>query len=90
MEVFALNATVGIEGLCPILLVFGALQRPARTFQISQVDSARVLDFAMYEAEREQTKRRLNYGLKHPAGPNAKEAYFKKYQQEHHPLILAR
>lgn len=28
MEVYATNYTMGLEGLCPMLLVFGALPRP--------------------------------------------------------------
>ena len=30
MAVYPANATIGPEGVCPLLLVFGALPRPAR------------------------------------------------------------
>lgn len=70
MTVFVVNGTVGPEDLCPILLIFGEITRPGRTSpSISQVDRARSIDSAMYEAKRGQKKRRINFGLKHPGGP---------------------
>lgn len=75
MAVFAVNSTVGPEGLCPILLVFGAIPRPARTSPtITQLERARAIDAAMKEAEHEQSKRRIAFGLKHSGGQKGKES----------------
>lgn len=31
MAVFAVNSTIGPEGLCPMMLLFGSIPRPVRT-----------------------------------------------------------
>lgn len=72
--VHAVNATVGPEGLCPILLVYGALPRPIRANSTqSQIDRARAIDAATKEVEKEQSRRRISFGLRHNGSPKANE-----------------
>lgn len=75
MAVFAVNSTIGPEGLCPILLVFGAIPRPARVgSSSSQIERAEAIDKATKEVEKEQARRRIAFGLRNPSGPKAKES----------------
>lgn len=57
MDIFAVNATVGPEGLCPILLVFGALPRPARAMTAPfQIHRSITIEKAMRDVEKEQER----------------------------------
>lgn len=74
MAVYAVNNTTGPEGLCPTLLVFGALPRPARRIpSVSQLARAEMIDKAMDTVSKEQSKRRIQFGLRHQKGPKGKE-----------------
>ena len=74
MAVYANNSTMGPEGLCPMLLVFGALPRPARTSPSpTQLVRQQAIEDAKIAVEREQAKRRLSFALKHSGGPIGKE-----------------
>lgn len=74
MAVFDVNATVGPEGLCPILLFFVEIPRTGRTSAtISQLDRSRTIYAAMMEVEKEQARRRISFGLKNIGGPKAAE-----------------
>lgn len=69
-----MNSTMGPEGLVPMLLVFGALPRPARiTPAPTQLHRQRVIEEARKAASTEQARRRLAFALRHPSGPKAKE-----------------
>lgn len=62
MAVYAVNNTVGPEGLCPTLCIFGILPRPARkSFAPNQVARAKAIDDAMIEVDRYQCKRKLEF-----------------------------
>lgn len=74
MAVYAVNNTVGPEGLCPTLLVFGAIPRPIRTKPSpSQIERASAIDAAMQEVEQEQARQRIRFGLNHPTGSKGGE-----------------
>ena len=74
LAVKAVNDTVGPEGLCPTLLVYGAIPRPPRrTPADTQIERARALDQATKEVQKEQAKRRVAFALRHPCSPKAKE-----------------
>lgn len=74
LAVKSCNDVMGPEGLCPTLLVFGAIPRPARkTPAADQLERARVLDAAMTEVQKEQSKRRVAFGLKHTHGSKGLE-----------------
>ena len=72
--VYAANATIGPEGLCPMLLVFGALPRPAqRTPSPTQVERQNAIELAKVEIQKEQASRRIKFALTHTNSPKAKE-----------------
>lgn len=74
MAVYASNATMGPEGLCPMLLVFGALPRPARkTPSPNQLQRQHAIEEAKKAVLHEQGKRRIAFALRHPSSPKAKE-----------------
>lgn len=53
LAVFAVNATIGPEGLCPMLLVFGALPRPARRMPSkTKLARSQAIEMAMTMAEK--------------------------------------
>lgn len=65
MAVFAGNSTIGPEGLCPFPLLYGSIPRPTpATPCLNQLEQTRAIETAMREVEREQIKRRVNFGLK--------------------------
>lgn len=50
MAVFAINCTVGPEGLCSALLAFGDVPRPAKmTPALTQLEKARLIELAIKE-----------------------------------------
>lgn len=63
MAVFEVNSTVGPEGLCPILMVFDYIRRPARTSTSAiHIQRGRAIESDMKELEQEQARRRLAFG----------------------------
>lgn len=77
MAVKSVNDTIGPEGLCPTLLVFGAIPRLAsRQPATSQLARAKAIDKAMDAVHKEQCKRKVAFGLKkicHPIGNESSE-----------------
>ena len=64
LAVKAVNDTIGPEGLCPTLLVFGALPRPARNLPAStQLARSDALEQAMKAVEKEHAHRKVQFGL---------------------------
>lgn len=75
MAVYAVKSTTGPKGLVPVLLVFGAMPRAARTTPApTQVLRLKAITEAMKAASTEQAKRRLAFALLHLSGPKGKEA----------------
>ena len=73
MAVHCVNATTGPEGICPTMCVFGSIPRPLRkTTTPDQLTRSRAIDKAMEVVQREQTKRRVSFGLGY-RGPYGKE-----------------
>lgn len=74
MAVYATNFTIGPEGLCPMLLVFGALPRPIRMTPCpTQLQRSAAIEEARRAVEKEQAKRRIAFAIRHPSNPKAKE-----------------
>ena len=74
MAVFATNATMGPEGLCPMLLVFGAMPRPARTTPSpKQLERQRAIEEVKRAVESEQSRRRIAFALRHPISAKARD-----------------
>lgn len=66
MALHRVNNTVGAEGLCHTLCVFGAVLRLARSVPVSdQIDRARATDTAMEDVAKEPTKPKIAFGLKY-------------------------
>ena len=68
------NDTVGPEGLCPTLLVYGSMPRlskrvPAET----QVSRARAMNAAMEKVQEVQAKRKISFALRHPSSNQAQQ-----------------
>ncbi len=64
MAVKAVNDTVGPEGLCPTLLVFGTIPRPAKmTPSETHIGRAEAMERAMKVVSTEQAKCRVALGL---------------------------
>jgi len=73
MAVHCVNNTVGPEGLCPKMCVFGAMPRPARnTPAPDQLKRAEAIDKAAKAVQKEQAKRRVLFALRY-RGPYGKE-----------------
>ncbi len=71
LAVKSVNDTTGPEGLCPTLLVFGAIPKPARPgMATTQLERARAVDAAMSEVSKVYARTRVKFGLRHkgPAG----------------------
>ena len=74
MAVYAANATIGPEGLCPMLLVFVAFPRPARRSPSpTQLQRQNAIELEKTEIQKEQASRRISFALKHTSSPKAKE-----------------
>ena len=68
MAVYSNNTTIGPEGLCPMLLVYGAFPRPARTTPSpTQLERQNAIEAAKVEVQTEQARRRISFALNHPA-----------------------
>lgn len=75
MAIFSVNSTIGPEGLCPTLLVFGLIPRPARKVPShTQIMRASAIEGGMQAAEKIQAKARIQFGLRHTGGPKGDEA----------------
>lgn len=91
MSVFAINATVGPEGLCPMLLIFGAIPRPARnTPSATQMERAQTIDHSMDEVIKIHAIMRLEFGLKDTGGPKGVENsdYLRQLPSGAHLLVF--
>ena len=66
LSVKAVNDTTGPEGLCPTLLVFGAIPKPARnTPSPTQIERAKSIEDAMTEVSKVHARTRLQFGMKY-------------------------
>ena len=73
LAVKAFNDTIGPEGLCPTLLVFGAFPSPARNLPAStQLARSDGLEQAMKAVEKEYAQRKVQFGLRYK-GPYGRE-----------------
>lgn len=73
LSVYPVNRVMGPEGLTYILLVFGALPRPAiSTPSPTQLVRQTAVEKARKETSAEQAKRRLALAFKHPSIPKAR------------------
>jgi len=73
IAVNCVNNTVGPEGFCPTMCVFGAIPRPARKVPApTQVARAKAIDEGMKVLEKDQAKRRVQFALKYK-GPYGNE-----------------
>lgn len=70
MGVFFVNRTVGLEGLCPILLTFCFIPRPTRALpSIKQLKRSRSIDTEILGVEQVQAWRRIAFVIRHGGGP---------------------
>lgn len=68
MALFAFYSTIGPKGLFQILLVFGSMTKDSRVRPSpTQIDPVRAIDSAIREAKKEQSCRRIDFGLAHPS-----------------------
>lgn len=74
MEVFAVNATMGPEGRRPMLIMFGDVPRAARS-STTEVERQKAIEEAKKEVEKEQSRRRTKFSLKHTARPKMKRRF---------------
>ena len=66
LSVMAVNDTVGPEGLCPTLLVFGSYPRPARAVRAcTQVSRAAALESAAKEVARIHAEKKVAFALRY-------------------------
>lgn len=74
MAVYATNATVGPEGLCPMPLVFAGVPRRARAVpSITQLKRVKAIGMAILEVENEKAHHRIAFGLRHSGDPKRRE-----------------
>lgn len=74
MAVYSVNATIGPEGLCAMVLVFGTLPRTARQMPAeTQVRQQRAIEQAMADSESVHAEGRISFGLRHTGDPKGKE-----------------
>ena len=72
LAVKSVNDTLGPEGLCPTLLVYGTIPRPPRrTPAETQIRRAEVVSKAMGEVRKEFARRKIAFALKHPRAATA-------------------
>ena len=73
MAVSCMNNTMGPEGLCPTLCVFGVMPKQVRyTVSPTHLQRARAIDSAVRELEKIYAKRKLKFALKY-RGPFGNE-----------------
>lgn len=78
LAVKAGNDTVGTEGLCPTLLVFGALPRPTKSWPSpTQIERGRAVSKATKEVEKAPTSRNVQFALRYkgPFGNESNDLY---------------
>ena len=64
--VYAVKSTIGPEGLCPVLCVFGAIPRPVRnTIAPEQLKRAKAIDEAMKCVEKFHARQKINFALRY-------------------------
>lgn len=74
MATLAVKSVIVPIGLCPMLLVYGAIIRPERITQAeTQMRRAEGLETSMKEDTKEQVMRHIKFGLKHVGGLRALE-----------------
>lgn len=74
---------MGSERPYLILLVFGVITRPTSTIPSrTQVELSKSIEGGMITAEKEQSRRRISFGLKTPGAPAATRS---SYQLENLP-----
>lgn len=89
MAAFAVNSTIGPEGLFLMLLTFEALPRPARTTPApNQLLRQRAIDEARTAAATEQAKSRLASALNHQSSPRAKDVSKRLHDLPRSPKVL--
>lgn len=75
MAVFSMNYTVGKDGLCSALIVFGAVLRPTRlTPAPTQLERACLIEQVMKEIEKKQARRGRAFGLRHNENMKGKDS----------------
>lgn len=75
LSVHTFNATIRPKGLCPMLLNFGALPRPAcKAAWKTKMYRAQAIQHGIVAAEKEQTKRRIAFRLKHTRWSKRRES----------------
>lgn len=75
MAIFGTNCTIGPEGLCPIIMVFGIIPKPARKPSYeSQTVGENAIENGMKEDERIQAQKRISFARKHPKSLKAGES----------------
>lgn len=76
VRIYSVIATVGPEGLCPMLLVFVTLPRPAKaTPAQSQIERSTTIRKAIDLVVNLQARRRIRFGLRNSHGPKGKEIW---------------
>lgn len=74
MAVKSLNDTLGLEGLCPTLLVFGSIPRAGRNLPSElQVSRAEAIEKGKKSVRQEQAKRKIPFGMGTSVIPKRKE-----------------
>lgn len=70
MAIFAINLTIGLEGMFPMLLTFGVIPLPARkTPSPTQMERADMIERTSAEITKLHSRMPIPFGLKHTAGP---------------------
>lgn len=70
LAVVAVNGTVGPEGFCILLLVSGAIPRPARTVSApSRLERAEIVEIALDEVVKDPFEAKVAFDLRHVKGP---------------------
>ena len=72
MAIYSVNNTVGPEGLCPTLCVFGTIPKPDRTTEAkSQIERARDIDESMKAVDKYHSEQKIRFASKYK-GPYGK------------------
>lgn len=74
LETYSINTIMGPKGICPMLLVFGAITRPAHTTPSpSQLSRDQEIYKAIVEVEKLTSRRGISFDIKHTAGPKGRD-----------------
>lgn len=72
----SVNDTTGTEELCPAMLVFGAIPKPARPgVSPTQLERAKAVDDAISEVSKVYAKSRVAFALRHQGPSRGKRGY---------------